>query len=75
MVLARIKTSLSKLYVQVLIDIIAGVLLGHYAPNIGAELKPLGDIFIKLIKLIKMLLAPIILRRWWSASPGSTTPA
>lgn len=57
MVLARIKTSLSKLYVQVLIGIIAGVLLGHYAPNIGAELKPLGDIF---IKLIKMLLAPII---------------
>lgn len=55
--LTRIKNSLSKLYVQVLIGIIAGVLLGHFAPDIGAQLKPLGDIF---IKLIKMLLAPII---------------
>lgn len=48
---------LSQLYVQVLIGIVAGVLLGHYVPDIGAQLKPLGDIF---IKLIKMLLAPII---------------
>jgi DAACS family dicarboxylate/amino acid:cation (Na+ or H+) symporter/aerobic C4-dicarboxylate transport protein len=54
---AFIKKQLSKLYVQVLIGIVAGVLLGHYAPDIGAQLKPLGDIF---IKLIKMLLAPII---------------
>jgi DAACS family dicarboxylate/amino acid:cation (Na+ or H+) symporter/aerobic C4-dicarboxylate transport protein len=48
---------LSKLYVQVLIGIAAGIILGHYAPDIGSQLKPLGDIF---IKLIKMLLAPII---------------
>lgn len=48
---------LSKLYVQVLIGIAAGILVGHYAPDIGGQLKPLGDIF---IKLIKMLLAPII---------------
>jgi aerobic C4-dicarboxylate transport protein len=54
---ALIRTYLSKLYIQVLIGIAAGVLLGHYAPSIGTELKPLGDIF---IKLIKMLLAPII---------------
>jgi DAACS family dicarboxylate/amino acid:cation (Na+ or H+) symporter/aerobic C4-dicarboxylate transport protein len=47
----------SKLYVQVLIAIVAGILLGHYMPDLGAQLKPLGDIF---IKLIKMLLAPII---------------
>jgi aerobic C4-dicarboxylate transport protein len=54
---AIIRKYLSKLYIQVLIGIVAGVLLGHYAPTIGTELKPLGDIF---IKLIKMLLAPII---------------
>jgi len=48
---------LSKLYVQVLIAIVAGVVLGHYFPDLGAQLKPLGDLF---IKLIKMLLAPII---------------
>lgn len=48
---------LSKLYVQVLIAIIAGILLGHYYPDLGAQFKPLGDLF---IKLIKMLLAPII---------------
>jgi aerobic C4-dicarboxylate transport protein len=48
---------LSKLYVQVLIAIIAGILIGNYFPDLGAQLKPLGDLF---IKLIKMLLAPII---------------
>lgn len=48
---------LSKLYVQVLIAIIAGILVGNYFPDLGAQLKPLGDLF---IKLIKMLLAPII---------------
>lgn len=52
-----IKKSLSQLYVQVLIGIVLGVVLGHYAPDIGSQLKPLGDLF---IKLIKMLLAPII---------------
>jgi DAACS family dicarboxylate/amino acid:cation (Na+ or H+) symporter/aerobic C4-dicarboxylate transport protein len=48
---------LSKLYVQVLIAIVAGILLGHYMPDLGAQAKPLGDLF---IKMIKMLLAPII---------------
>src|SRR5206468_4589246 len=48
---------LSKLYVQVLIAIAAGILLGHYMPDLGAQAKPLGDLF---IKMIKMLLAPII---------------
>jgi len=48
---------LSKLYVQVLIAILAGILLGHYMPDLATQAKPLGDIF---IKLIKMLLAPII---------------
>lgn len=53
----RIKKLASTLYVQVLVGITAGVLLGHFYPTVGAELKPLGDLF---IKLIRMVLAPII---------------
>ncbi len=45
------------LYVQVLFAIAAGVLLGHFYPTIGASLKPLGDAF---IKLVKMIIAPVI---------------
>src|SRR3989440_11191057 len=45
------------LYVQVLTAIILGVLLGHFYPQLGEQMKPLGDGF---IKLIKMLIAPII---------------
>jgi aerobic C4-dicarboxylate transport protein len=48
---------LRRLYVQVIIGILLGVALGHFAPDIGAGMKPLGDGF---IKLIKMLLAPVI---------------
>src|SRR5215207_7080909 len=45
------------LYAQVLVAIALGVLLGHFFPGIGEQMKPLGDTF---IKLIKMLIAPII---------------
>lgn len=45
------------LYVQVLIAITLGILLGALAPDLGIQMKPLGDAF---IKLIKMLIAPII---------------
>jgi aerobic C4-dicarboxylate transport protein len=45
------------LYFQVLTAIILGVLLGHFYPHLGEQMKPLGDGF---IKLIKMLIAPII---------------
>ena len=45
------------LYAQVLVAIVLGVLLGHFYPATGAEMKPLGDGF---IKLIKMIIAPII---------------
>jgi aerobic C4-dicarboxylate transport protein len=45
------------LYVQVLAAIIIGVLLGYFWPNVGAQMRPLGDLF---VKLIKMLIAPII---------------
>lgn len=45
------------LYVQVLTAIALGALLGHLAPEFGASLKPLGDGF---IKLVKMIIAPVI---------------
>jgi aerobic C4-dicarboxylate transport protein len=45
------------LYAQVIVAIIIGVLLGHFFPETGTAMKPLGDGF---IKLIKMIIAPII---------------
>src|SRR6478735_5054676 len=45
------------LYVQVLIAIAIGILLGCFYPDFAVQLKPLGDGF---IKLIKMMIAPII---------------
>lgn len=46
-----------RLYVQVLIGVIAGVILGIVEPGFATDLKPLGDVF---IRLIKMVFAPII---------------
>ena len=45
------------LYVQVIVAIAAGVALGHFAPQTGEAFKPLGDAF---IKLVKMVIAPVI---------------
>ncbi len=45
------------LYFQVLVAILAGILLGHFWPSIGEQLKPLGDGF---IRLVKMIIAPVI---------------
>ena len=45
------------LYLQVLVAIAAGVTLGHFWPETGAAMKPLGDGF---IKLVKMIIAPVI---------------
>ncbi len=45
------------LYVQVLTAIVLGAALGHFFPEFGASLKPLGDGF---IKLVKMIIAPVI---------------
>ncbi|MFB9245642.1 dicarboxylate/amino acid:cation symporter [Massilia antarctica] len=45
------------LYVQVLFAIVCGVLLGVFYPKLGVDMKPLGDGF---IKLIKMIIAPVI---------------
>ena len=51
------KRWLPGLYIQVLIGIALGALLGFLAPEYGAAMKPLGDGF---IKLVRMLIAPII---------------
>jgi len=45
------------LYIQVLIAIAVGIVLGHYYPGTGQAMKPLGDGF---IALIKMMIAPVI---------------
>jgi len=45
------------LYIQVLIAIVLGVLIGYFFPDTGKALKPLGDAF---IALIKMMIAPVI---------------
>lgn len=48
---------LKQLYVQVLIAIFLGVVLGYFYPELALKMKPLGDGF---IKLIKMMITPII---------------
>jgi len=45
------------LYVQVLIAIVIGIAVGHFYPSFAIQLKPLGDAF---IKLVKMMVAPVI---------------
>ena len=52
-----LKRFFGALYVQVLIAVILGALLGYLYPDLGTNLKPVGDTF---IKLIKMVFAPII---------------
>ena len=51
------KKLFSSLYFQVLLAITLGVWLGHVYPELGADMKPLGDGF---VKLIKMIIAPVI---------------
>lgn len=46
-----------KLYIQVLIGVFLGVLAGYFVPDIAVQLKPISDLF---IKMIKMLIGPII---------------
>ncbi|CBJ82766.1 citrate and C4-dicarboxylic acids transport protein (DAACS family) [Xenorhabdus bovienii str. Jollieti] len=45
------------LYIQVIFAILLGIALGHFYPDIGESLKPLGDAF---IKIVKMIIAPVI---------------
>ena len=47
----------AQLYIQVLIAITLGVLLGHFYSQVGEAMKPVGDAF---IKLVKMIIAPVI---------------
>lgn len=53
----RISSPLKLLYVQVLIGLVVGITVGHYWPDVGAALKPLGDGF---VKLVKMMIAPVV---------------
>jgi aerobic C4-dicarboxylate transport protein len=54
---ARTQAWYKQLWLQVLIAIAAGILLGKLQPELGARMQPLGDAF---IKAIRMLIAPII---------------
>ena len=57
-IMSKKRTPIYKvLYFQVICAIILGVLLGHFFPDIGAQMKPFGDGF---IRLIKMIIAPVI---------------
>jgi aerobic C4-dicarboxylate transport protein len=53
----RTRSWWKELWVQVLIAMAAGILLGAIRPDLGAQMQPLGDAF---IKAIRMLIAPII---------------
>jgi aerobic C4-dicarboxylate transport protein len=46
-----------QLWIQVLLATLAGIALGHWWPTLGADMKPLGDAF---IALVRMLIAPVI---------------
>lgn len=57
---AKVKTKppfYRAMYFQVLLGILAGVAVGHFWPTFAADLKPLGDAF---IKLIKMIIGPVV---------------
>ena len=55
---APIKKPIHKsLFVQILIAVLLGIGIGHFWPNVGSSLRPLGDGF---IQLIKMIIAPLI---------------
>ena len=53
----KAKKIYNQLYFQVIIAIVAGILLGKFYPELGEKMKPLGDGF---IKLVKMIIAPVI---------------
>lgn len=47
----------ASLYFQVIVAIVIGILLGHFFPDIGKSMKPFGDAF---IKVVKMVITPVI---------------
>jgi aerobic C4-dicarboxylate transport protein len=52
-----VKKALKLLYVQVLIGVVLGIAVGYLFPDFGAGLKVLGDLF---IRVVKMMIAPIV---------------
>lgn len=46
-----------QLFFQILVAVLLGILIGHFWPDLGSSLRPLGDGF---IQLIKMIIAPLI---------------
>jgi aerobic C4-dicarboxylate transport protein len=54
---SRLRRTCGQLYIQVLGAVVLGALVGALWPSVGAELKPLGDAF---IALIRMMIAPLI---------------
>ena len=52
-----VKKALKLLYVQVLIGLVLGIAVGHFFPDFGASLKVLGDLF---VRVVKMMIAPIV---------------
>jgi len=53
----KIRKVLKLLYVQVLIGVVLGIAVGYLFPKFGADLKVLGDMF---IRIVKMMIAPIV---------------
>ena len=45
------------LYIQVLVAVVAGALLGRFAPDLAVQMAPLGDAF---VRLVRMIIAPVI---------------
>ncbi len=66
---AKPKPFYRTLYFQVLVAVALGILTGHFYPQLGADLKPLGDAF---IKLVKMIIAPVIFLTVVSGIAGMT---
>src|SRR5437868_7670680 len=54
---AKPKRLYQQLYVQVLIGVTLGIVVGHFWPEFGAAMKPFGDIF---VKLVKMMIPPVV---------------
>ncbi len=53
----RRKRWYKRLYVQVMLAVVTGILVGHFYPSLGESMKPLGDTFLKAVKLI---IAPLV---------------
>ena len=61
-----------QLYFQVVVAIVLGALLGHFEPVFAESMKPLGDAF---IKLVKMIIAPVIFLTIVTGIASMTRPA